>query len=71
MMEAADYLIKAMGLEEHQAIIAIHRDKAEAHFHVVVNTVHPATGKVWSKSNDHLRAEKACREIELLQGWSP
>lgn len=70
MMEAADYLIKAMGLEEHQAIIAIHRDKAEAHFHVVVNTVHPATGKVWSKSNDHLRAEKACREIELLQGWS-
>jgi hypothetical protein len=70
MMEAADYLIKAMGLEEHQAIIAIHRDKKEAHFHVVVNTVHPATGKVWSKSNDHMRAEKASREIEGMQGWS-
>ncbi|MCI5042526.1 MAG: relaxase/mobilization nuclease domain-containing protein [Donghicola eburneus] len=70
MMEAADYLLKAMGLEEHQAIIAIHRDKKEAHFHVVVNTVHPVTGKVWSKSNDHLRAEKASREIEVMQGWS-
>ena len=70
MMEAADYLLKTMGLEEHQAIIAIHRDKKEAHFHVVVNTVHPATGKVWSKSNDHLRAEKASREIEVMQGWS-
>ncbi|MBM2333958.1 hypothetical protein JQX24_23875, partial [Marivita cryptomonadis] len=31
---------------------------------------HPITGKVWSKSNDHLRIEKACREIELAQGWS-
>jgi hypothetical protein len=37
---------------------------------LVCNTVHPITGKVWSKSNDHLRIEKACREIELAQGWS-
>lgn len=70
VMEAADYLIKAMGLEEHQAIIAIHGDKEQKHFHVMANTVHPLTGKVWSKSNDQMRAEKACREIEIMQGWS-
>lgn len=70
VMEAADYLIKAMGLEEHQAIIAIHEDKKQKHFHVMANTVHPLTGKVWSKSNDQRRAEKACREIEIMQGWS-
>lgn len=69
-IEAADYLLKALGLDEHQAVIAIHRDTAQAHFHIIVNTVHPQTGKVWSKSNDRLRVEKACREIELLQGWS-
>jgi hypothetical protein len=69
-IEAADYLIRALGLDDHQAVIAIHRDTAQAHFHIIVNTVHPQTGKVWSKSNDRLRVEKACREIELLQGWS-
>ncbi|MCI5042783.1 MAG: relaxase/mobilization nuclease domain-containing protein, partial [Donghicola eburneus] len=69
-IEAADYLLKALGLDDHQAVIAIHRDTAQAHFHIIVNTVHPQTGKVWSKSNDRLRVEKACREIELLQGWS-
>lgn len=69
-MAAAAHLIKALGLEDHQAVIALHRDKAQAHFHIVVNTVHPVTGKVWSKSNDHMRVEKACREIEVLQGWS-
>lgn len=69
-IEAADYLIRALGLDDHQAVIAIHRDTAQAHFHIIVNTVHPETGKVWSKSNDRLRVEKACREIELLQGWS-
>ncbi len=69
-MAAAEHLIEALGLQDHQSVIAIHRDKAQAHFHIVVNTVHPVTGKVWSKSNDHMRVEKACREIEVLQGWS-
>jgi hypothetical protein len=70
MVEAADHMIRSLGLEEHQIVIGTHHDTKRRHIHLVCNTVHPLTGKVWSKSNDHLRIERACREIELAQGWS-
>ncbi|MGS4966576.1 relaxase/mobilization nuclease domain-containing protein, partial [Marivita sp. LZ-15-2] len=70
MVEAADHMIRSLGLEDHQIVIGTHHDTKRRHIHLVCNTVHPITGKVWSKSNDHLRIEKACREIELAQGWS-
>lgn len=70
MVAAADHMIRSLGLEEHQIVIGTHHDTKRRHIHLVCNTVHPITGKVWSKSNDHLRIEKACREIEVAQGWS-
>jgi hypothetical protein len=70
MVEAADHMIRSLGLEDHQIVIGTHHDTKRRHIHLVCNTVHPVTGKVWSKTHDHLRIEKACREIELAQGWS-
>jgi 5S rRNA maturation endonuclease (ribonuclease M5) len=70
MVESADHMIRSLGLEDHQIVIGTHHDTKRRHIHLVCNTVHPITGKVWSKSNDHLRIEMACREIELAQGWS-
>lgn len=70
MFAAADHMIKSLGLDEHQIVIGTHHDTKRKHIHLVTNTVHPVTGKVWSKSNDHMKIEKACREIELAQGWS-
>jgi hypothetical protein len=70
MFAAADHMIKSLGLDEHQIVTGTHHDTKRRHIHLVTNTVHPVTGKVWSKSNDHLRIEKACREIEIAQGWS-
>lgn len=70
MFEAAEHMIKSLGLDDHQIVIGTHHDTLRKHIHLVCNTVHPQTGKVWSKSNDHLRIEKACREIEVAQGWS-
>lgn len=70
MFAAADHMIKSLGLDEHQIVIGTHHDMKRKHIHLVTNTVHPVTGKVWSKSNDHMRIEKACREIEVSQGWS-
>ena len=70
MFAAADHMIKSLDLDEHQIVIGTHHDTERKHIHLVCNTVHPTTGKVWSKSNDHMRIEKACREIELSQGWS-
>lgn len=70
MFEAAQHMIQALGLDEHQVVIGEHGDTKRKHIHLIFNTVHPTTGKVWSKSNDHVRIEKACREIEIMQGWS-
>ena len=70
MFAAARHMIKHLGLEEHQIVIASHGDTKRSHIHIIVNTVHPITGKVWSKSQDQMKIELACREIELEQGWS-
>ncbi|MFD2741714.1 relaxase/mobilization nuclease domain-containing protein, partial [Sulfitobacter aestuarii] len=70
MIAAMEFLIRALGLEEHQLVIGTHHDTRRKHIHAIANTVHPLTGKVWSKSNDHGKAEAACRQIELSQGWS-
>lgn len=45
MQKAALSSLKAMGLEEHQALITSHTDTKHPHVHIVVNTVHPITGK--------------------------
>lgn len=44
MQQAAQSSMKAMGLSEHEALIAAHDDKKHMHVHIVVNTVHPLTG---------------------------
>lgn len=36
--------LKALGLQEHQAVMAAHSDKDHLHVHIVVNTIHPVTG---------------------------
>lgn len=45
MMDAALQSLKQLGLGEHQAAIAAHNDKDHLHVHIVVNTVHPETGR--------------------------
>ncbi|MDP1592341.1 MAG: relaxase/mobilization nuclease domain-containing protein, partial [Prosthecobacter sp.] len=45
MQKMALESLKVLGLAEHQAVIAAHTDKVHLHVHVVVNTVHPETGK--------------------------
>ncbi len=51
MTEMAMKSIKALGLEEHEALIVAHRDTPHKHVHVVVNRIHPLTGKVASDSH--------------------
>lgn len=45
MKEAALSALKALKLDEHQAVLAAHADKDHLHVHVIVNTVHPVTGR--------------------------
>lgn len=44
MRETALSSLKALGLDQHQAVMAAHSDKDHLHVHIVVNTIHPETG---------------------------
>lgn len=36
--------LNAIGLDQHQAVMAAHSDKQHLHVHIVLNTIHPETG---------------------------
>lgn len=44
MRETALSSLKALKLDQHQALMAAHSDKDHMHVHIVVNTIHPETG---------------------------
>lgn len=48
-----------LGLSDHQRIVIAHDDTRHAHVHVVVNRVHPDTGKAWNRAQDWVRLERS------------
>lgn len=69
MILAARMVLQDMGASAYQAVIAIHRDRINPHIHVVLNRVHPITGRSFSLSHDFARLERACRKVEHRMGW--
>ncbi|QMR53396.1 TraI/MobA(P) family conjugative relaxase [Citrobacter sp. RHBSTW-00848] len=67
--EAARKAMKAVGMEDHQYVAAVHRDTDNAHVHLMVNRVHPDTYKAVYPDRDYFKLDKCVREIELEQGW--
>ena len=63
----ADRLLERLGLEEHQAFIALHTDCDHEHIHIAVNRVGP-DGRVWKPSYDALKQQGAARELERELG---
>lgn len=45
MIGAAQSFLKHMGWADHQAILIAHDDKAYRHVHLVVNAIHPESGR--------------------------
>lgn len=68
MMDAARESLKMQGLEEHQAIILCHTDEPQAHVHIIVNRVHPATGKAAALSNSKLKLSQWAEAYERGRG---
>lgn len=67
---AVKHLMQAVGLQDCEALWALHRDTDYDHVHVVMNRIHPETGRVVGPGPyDYFKIDKACREIELAQGW--
>ena len=67
-MEAARGALKALGLDDRQALIVGHTDTDNPHVHVVVNRVCPTTGKTASLSNDQLKLSKWAQAYRQERG---
>lgn len=70
-LAAGRMVLRRMGWQEHQHVLAVHRDRPNLHVHLVLNRVHPRTGRTCSLSHDYARLEHACRKTEMAFGWPP
>ena len=70
--DAAAHTLKTLGLHENQAAWGLHTDREHHwHIHVLANRVHPVNLNLTGPPKfDFLVLDKACREIELAQGWT-
>ncbi len=66
--EAARDLLKALGMESAQAVLAAHDDNGKPHVHLMVNLIDPATGKQFSLSNDQRRMSDWALAYEQANG---
>lgn len=57
MEMVADTTLGDLDLAEHQVVYVAHRDTDHQHMHIVINRVHPETGRAWHRSNDYQRIE--------------
>ena len=69
MFEAGDAAVTTLGMTDHQYVLAIHRDTDNAHLHLMVNRVHPETGRAVHPGLSYLKLDRCMRELELAQGW--
>lgn len=71
--EAVNIFLDELKLTGHQTIYGLHQNTDNIHVHIVVNRVHPETGRVIeiNRGFDIRAAHAAIARIENLQGWQP
>jgi hypothetical protein len=68
MEKAADSYLRFMGFDQHQAVYIAHDDTEHTHVHIVLNRVHPETGKVLDDSFSKNRSQMWARDYERENG---
>jgi hypothetical protein len=68
MRETAMDALRALGMENLQAIIVEHSDRPHKHVHVIVNLVNPETGQAASLSNDAHKLDRWADDYEQTRG---
>jgi hypothetical protein len=68
MIEAADKYLKQMGWSEHQALIIGHNDTDHPHVHLLINRVHPETGRTLNDWQDEKRSQAWALDYEKEMG---
>ncbi|WP_414463315.1 relaxase/mobilization nuclease domain-containing protein [Hyphomicrobium sp. DY-1] len=59
MRLCGDTTLADLELTEHQVVMIAHNDTAHRHLHLMINRVHPGTGKAWHTGKDYARIEKS------------
>lgn len=68
MMRAVEGSLKALNAEHLQAVVVCHTDQKHPHLHVILNRVDPATGRMFSTSNDRLKLSDWANQYERERG---
>ncbi|MBX9925211.1 MAG: relaxase/mobilization nuclease domain-containing protein, partial [Hyphomicrobiaceae bacterium] len=58
MIASADAFMKHMGWDQHQAVYIGHNDTEHRHIHIVLNRVHPETGRTIDDYRERKRAQE-------------
>ena len=69
MLGVAQDTLRDLGLSEHQVVVVAHGDREHPHMHLMVNRVHPETGKTWDRWQDRVRLERSLRAQERARGF--
>ncbi len=69
MQEIARRTLGLAELGEHQTLIMGHGDKAHPHLHMMINRVHPETGRAWSTSHDYRRFDRIMKQLSDEYGF--
>ena len=65
---AAEKYIQRMGLESHQWVAVVHRDKAHVHAHLAINRV-GLDGAWWNATHDFERSQIVAGQVEVEFGF--
>ena len=69
MQEVARQTLQLAGLGEHQALVMGHSDKPHPHLHILLNRVHPVTGRAWKTSHDFAAFDRIMRQLSSGYGF--
>ena len=70
ILEFGKSYLEQMQLQEHQWVMAVHRDKEHPHVHIVVNRI-DSTGKAYNLSFSKLRFMEGLRQVEKAYHLEP
>jgi hypothetical protein len=65
----AERLLKAIGMENRQYVLAAHQDTDDFHAHVIANRVGP-DGRANDLWHERIIRERVCAEISAERGWN-
>lgn len=64
----AEGLLKSIGMEHNQYVLAAHQDTDNYHAHVIANRIGP-DGKANDLWHERIKRERTCAEIAAERGW--